>query len=128
MGVTVAYTGIPNTTIAARFDRTGWSSMRDLGTAQMSVFDATDVGIGLEVVGPRIAGAPSYARLGLRDRGLPFGINGDKVGERSISGGVAIPVARGRGQFDLSLQRASRSAAGAKEKALLLSIGLGIRP
>ena len=128
VGVTFAYTGIPNTTIAARFDRTGWSSMRDLGTAQMSVFDATDVGIGLEVVGPRIAGAPSYARLGLRDRGLPFGVNGEKVGERSISGGVAIPVARGRGQFDISLQRASRSAAGAKEKALFLSVGLGIRP
>ena len=128
VGVTFAYTGIPNTTIAARFDRTGWSSMRDLGTAQMSVFDATDVGIGLEVVGPRIAGAPSYARLGLRDRGLPFGVNGEKVGERSISGGVAIPVARGRGQIDISLQRASRAAAGAKEKALFLSVGLGIRP
>ena len=128
LGVTFAYTGIPNTTIAARFDRTGWSAMRDLGTARMSVFDANDIGIGLEVMGPRIAGAPSYARLGLRDRGLPFGVNGEKVGERSFSGGIAIPVARGRGQFDISLQRSSRSAAGAKEKALFLSIGLGIRP
>ena len=128
IGLTVAFTGIPNTTIAARVEHTGWSSMRDLGTANMSVFDATDMGLGLEVVGPRIGGAPSYARLGVRDRGLPFGVNGQQVGERSFSGGIAIPVARGRGQFDISLQRASRSAAGAKEKALFLSIGLGIRP
>ncbi len=128
IGLTLAYTGIPNTTIAARVERTGWSSMRELGTANMSVFDATDMGLGLEVVGPRMGGAPSYARLGLRDRGLPFGVNGQRVGERSFSGGIAIPVARGRGQFDISLARASRSAAGAKEKALFLSIGLGIRP
>lgn len=127
-GVTFAYTGIPNTTVAARFDRTSWSSMRDLGTPQMSVFDATDIGLGLEVVGPRIGGAPSFARFGVRDRGLPFGVNGEQVGERSLSGGIAIPVARGRGQFDISVQRATRTAAGANEKALVLSIGLGIRP
>lgn len=127
-GVTVAYTGIPNTTLAGRIERTGWSSMRDLGTAQMSVFDATDLGLGVEVVGPRIAGTPSYARFGLRDRGLPFGVNGERVGERSFSGGIAIPVARGRGQFDISLQRATRTAAGATEKSLFVSVGLGIRP
>ena len=127
-GMTVSYTGIPNTTLAGRIERTGWSSMRALGTAQMSVFDATDFGLGVEVVGPRIAGAPSYARLGVRDRGLPFGANGERVGERSFSGGIAIPVARGRGQFDISLQRATRTAAGANEKSLFLSVGLGIRP
>ncbi len=127
-GVSFAYTGIPNTTIAARFDHTAWSSMQSLGTANMTVFDANDVGLGLEVVGPRIGGSPSYARIGLRDRGLPFGANGEKVGERSFSGGIAIPVARGRGQIDLSLARATRSAGGAEEKALVFSIGLGIRP
>ncbi len=127
-GMSVAYTGIPNTTLAGRFDRTGWSSMQELGTAQMSVFDASDFGFGVEVVGPRIAGVPSYARLGLRDRGLPFGVNGEKVGERSFNGGIAIPVARGRGQLDLSIQRSTRTAAGANEKSLVVSIGLGIRP
>ncbi len=128
LGLSAAWTGIPNTTIAARFERTKWSSMDALGSATMTAFDASDVGLGVEVAGPRIAGAPSYARLGLRSRGLPFGANGDQVSERSLSGGLSVPMARGRGQIDLALQRASRSAAGASEKAWLVSIGLGIRP
>ena len=40
----------------------------------------------------------------------------------------AMPVARGRGVIDLSLQRATRSAAGANERAWSLGIGLGIKP
>lgn len=128
MGLTVAWTGIPNTTVAARFERTQWSDMRSLGGPQMTAFDADDIGAGVEVVGPRIAGAPSYARLGLRSRTLPFGVNGDRVAERALSGGLSVPLARGRSQIDLALQRATRSAAGADEKAWFVSIGLGIRP
>lgn len=128
VGMSVAWTGIPNTTLAARFERTAWSNMDDLGSSLMTTFDANDLGLGVEVVGPRIAGAPSYARLGFRARTLPFGANGDQVSERSLSGGLSIPMARGRGQVDLALQRASRAAAGASEKAWLVSIGLGIRP
>mgnify|MGYP001764997881 CR=1 FL=1 len=127
-GLTLAYTGIPNTTISGRFDHTAWSKMDALGGPQMSTFDANEIGLGLEVLGPRIGGAPSLARIGVRDRTLPFGVNGDKVSERGFSGGVGIPVARGRGQIDLSIQRATRSAGGASEKAWNLSIGLGIRP
>lgn len=127
-GITLAYTGIPNTTISGRFDHTAWSKMDALGGPQMATFDANDIGLGLEVLGPRIGGAPSMARLGVRDRTLPFGLNGEKVSESGFSGGVGIPVARGRGQIDLTLQRATRSAGGASEKAWNLSIGLGIRP
>lgn len=128
VGLSVVYTGIPNTSFAARFDRVGWSAMRDLGSAQMRAFDANDLGLGVEVVGPRVAGTPTFARLGLRSRGLPFGANGDQVTEKAISGGVGIPLARGRGIIDVSLQRASRSATGADERAWSLSIGLGIKP
>jgi len=128
MGLSIAYTGIPNTTLAARYEHTSWSEMKGLGTAQMSVFDANDLGLGMEVVGPKVAGAPSFARLGVRSRTLPFGANGDQVSERAVSGGIAIPFARGRAQADLTLQRATRSGAGASEKAWFLSIGLGIRP
>lgn len=128
MGLTVAWTGIPNTTLAARFERTNWSDMQSLGGPQMSTFDANDLGLGVEVVGPRVAGAPSYTRFGFRSRTLPFGVNGDQVSERSVSGGVSVPFARGRAQVDLALQRATRAAAGADEKAWFVSIGLGIRP
>ena len=127
-GVTLAWTAIPNTTFAARFDHVAWSAMDGLGTAQLDTYDANDLGLGVEVVGPRIGGAPSFARLGLRSRTLPFGVAGDKVAERSFSGGIGIPLARGRGSVDLTLQRAARSVGGADEKSWFVSLGLGIRP
>lgn len=127
-GVTLAWTAIPNTTFAARFDHVAWSAMDGLGTAELDTYDANDLGLGVEVVGPRIGGAPSFARLGLRSRTLPFGVNGDKVAERAFSGGIGIPLARGRAQVDLSLQRAARSAAGVDEKSWFVSLGFGIRP
>ncbi|MCL4212866.1 MAG: hypothetical protein KJZ74_03020 [Gemmatimonadales bacterium] len=128
IGVTAAWFGIPNTTIAARVERTEWTALDGLSTAATTLFDATELGLGVDVVGPRIGQAFSTARIGFRDRTLPYGVNGEQVSERSLSGGVAIPLARGRGNIDLALQRATRKAAGATEKAWFLSIGLGIRP
>ncbi len=127
-GLSVSYTGIPNTSLGVRFEHVGWSAMRGLGTANMSTFDTDEFGAGVEVVGPRMAGAPSMARLGLRSRTLPFGAAGDQVKESAVSGGVSLPLARGRGQIDLTLQRAARRGAGASERAWFVSLGFGIRP
>ena len=127
-GVTAAYFGIPNTTLAARVQHTKWTALRDLATTQTSVFDAMDIGLGVDVLGPRIGSSVTIARLGFRDRTLPYGVAGNQVSERSITGGFGIPLANGRGQIDLSAQRAMRKAGGASERAWLISIGLGIRP
>lgn len=127
-GLGVTFFGIPNTTLSARVERTSWTDMRALGTSAISVFDATEVGLGLDVSGPRLGGVASTVRFGVRDRGLPFGLNGEQVSERSLSGGLALPVARGRGQIDLSLQRALRKAGGVTERGWIVGIGLGIRP
>jgi hypothetical protein len=70
----------------------------------------------------------SMLRLGYRGRTLPFGVDGDRVSERAFTGGVGIPLSRGRSQFDATVQRAARSAGGASEKAWVISFGLGIRP
>jgi hypothetical protein len=128
MGVGVSWIGIPNTTLSVRFDRTRWTQMAALGSTQMSTFDATDLGAGLEVVGPRIAGGSTALRIGIRDRGLPFGVDGTAVGERTTSGGLSVPLGRSRGQIDLGLQRATRTSSVATEQAWLLSLGFGIRP
>ena len=127
-GVGMSYLGIPNTVIAARIDRTTWSDLAPLGTPATSTFDATEFALGAESVGPRINGVFSTLRLGYRDRTLPFGLDGDRVSERAVTGGVGIPLSRGRSQFDLTAQRATRSGGGASEKAWILSLGLGIRP
>lgn len=128
MGIGASWIGIPNTTLSVRFDKTRWTRMAALGSTRMSTFDATDIGAGLEVVGPRIAGGATALRVGIRDRGLPFGIDGEAVGERTTSGGLSIPLGRSRGQIDLGLQRATRTSSVATEKAWLLSLGFGIRP
>lgn len=127
-GMGVAWIGIPNTTLSARIDRIRWRQLAALGTTQMSTFDATDLGAGLEVIGPRIAGAASTLRGGYRVRGLPFGVGSEAVDERSMTGGMSVPLGRSRGQVDLGVQRISREAAGAVERAWLLSLGFGIRP
>jgi hypothetical protein len=128
LGVGVSYLGIPNTVIAARIDRTWWSDLDPLGTAATTTFDATEFALGAESVGPRINGVFSTLRLGYRNRTLPFGLDGDRVSERAFTGGVGVPLSRGRTQVDLTAQRAARSGGGASEKAWILSLGLGIRP
>ena len=128
MGVGASWIGIPNTTLSARVDKTRWTRMAALGSTRMSTFDAIDIGAGLEVVGPRIAGGATALRVGIRDRGLPFGVDGKAVGERTTSGGLSVPLGRSRGQIDLGLQRATRTSSVATEKAWLLSLGFGIRP
>jgi hypothetical protein len=127
-GVGVSWFGIPNTTLSARYERTLWSDMDELGTAQLTTFDATEVGLGLDVLGPRIGGAASTVRIGVRDRGLPFGWNGLQVNERAYTGGVSIPVSRGRAALDLTLQRALRTAGAVEERSWFIGVGLGIRP
>lgn len=128
MGVTVQWDGIPGTTLSARFNRTRWTDLNGLGSAGVIAFDADEKALGADFLGPRLAGLPTAVRLGVRDRTLPFAAAGEQVRERALSGGLAIPLARGRAQLDLSVQRAARSAAGIDEKSWFLGVGLGIRP
>lgn len=127
-GLGVTYVGIPNTTLSLRGERTTWTDMRGLGTSEVSYFDATDIGLGVDVGGPIILGSATTVRLGFRDRGLPFGLRGEQVSERSISTGLALPLSQGRAQIDFGLQRAVRKATSMTETAWALSVGLGIRP
>lgn len=127
-GLGVSWLAAPGAWLTGRVEQVRWSDMRDLGTASLVVFDATELGLGVEVLGPRIAGVNSVVRAGLRDRTLPFAVNGNAVDERAYSLGIGIPVARGRSQVDLSVQRAARSTAGASERSWFVSLGFGIRP
>ncbi len=128
IGIGASYVGIPNTALSARIERVRWTQMDALGTAAMSTFDATEIGAGLEVAGPKVAGIASLVRLGVRDRTLPFGVGTAIVDERAVTGGFGIPVSRGRGQVELAVQRAARRTDGATEQAWLVSLGFGIRP
>jgi hypothetical protein len=127
-GVGVNWLAIPGAAFSARIDRTLWTDMEGLGTDAVSIFDATEIAIGTDVLGPKIAGTNSLVRAGLRDRTLPFGLNGNKIRERALTFGVGLPVGRSRGQIDIAAQRAMRTGAGIEERGWFVSIGLGIRP
>jgi hypothetical protein len=128
IGVGVSWLAFPGASFNARMDRTAWTDMDDLGTSDVVTFDATEIGLGVDLLGPFISGVNSVVRLGARDRTLPFAANGDQVTERAISAGLGVPVARGRAQLDLALERAARRGAGATESGWFISVGIGIRP
>jgi hypothetical protein len=107
-----------------------WSNMNGLAQSSIKAVNAWDYGVGGEIRIAGIGGADVPLRIGLRQRTLPFQVDSQTVTENSFSAGVGIPVARGRGRFDLGLIHAKRSApdVDAKESAWTFSIGILVRP
>jgi hypothetical protein len=129
ISVSLAYDGIPGTVLSTRFNKENWSSMRDLGTAGLSVFDATEYAAGLETPGPKFNSIPVAVRLGFRARELPFGIGALQVRETQINGGLGIPLSQGRVALDVSIAHAIRSAnVGLSETGWIFSLGVAIKP
>jgi hypothetical protein len=117
--------------LIASLDRTQWSALRGLGTNRLVVRDAIDRAFGAEFDGPRLRGRAVQFRSGYRQRDLPFGITGSSsiVRERALSGGVGLPLAGEFGDFDLSVQRATRRGDGlGTERAWGVHIGFTLRP
>lgn len=127
-GLGVSWLAVPGAWLSGRVEQVRWSDMQGLGSGALVVFDATELGLGVDVLGPRISGVNTVVRAGIRDRNLPFAVNGNQVDERAYSFGIGIPVARGRSQLDLAVQRAARTTAGASERSWFVSLGFGIRP
>ncbi|MEX2182250.1 MAG: hypothetical protein WD771_09430 [Gemmatimonadaceae bacterium] len=127
-GIGISWLALPGASLNARFDRTKWTEMDALGSADVVTFDADEIGLGVDVLGPAFGGVNSIVRLGAKSRTLPFGVNGDQVSELAFSTGLGVPVARGRAQLDFALERAGRRAAGGTERGWFISVGLGIRP
>lgn len=124
-----AYDGITGTILSARYGTEKWSAMRGLGSAGLSVFDATEFSAGVETGGPRISAIPIAVRLGYRARQLPFGVGAQQVRETEFTGGVGIPLSSGRAALDLSIAHALRSAnVGLSETGWIFSLGIAIKP
>ena len=126
LGVALKYNGLRGTTFAAGWEKVEWSSLKDLGSTSLDVRDTRRISFGLETAGPEFGNSPSFLRLGVFHRSLPFDALGNEAKETAFAfgGGVALPF----GNFDLALQRAIRSAGPAKERAWMVTIGLTISP
>jgi hypothetical protein len=104
--------------------------MAGLGSPEASPQDTWDMGLGVDVLGPRIFGADLTLRGGARRRTLPFLADSSDVHETAFSLGTGLPFARGRAQLDVFVERASRSAndIDAKEQAWTIGLGFTVRP
>ncbi|HZK78091.1 MAG TPA: hypothetical protein VFC35_04225, partial [Gemmatimonadaceae bacterium] len=130
----VSYEGIPGSSISAHVAHESWSKLNGLaGPLGSTAVDGWDSGLGLEAIGPRVADRQTILRLGARYRTLPFEAANSKVKELSFAAGVGAQFFRNRAAFDMTLQRAARSAdastlSGLSERSYILSFGLRVRP
>jgi hypothetical protein len=121
---------IGGSNIAARYDWEGWSAMKGLSGSSTTVFDTKEIGIGAEVPGPKIPGGQMLVRFGVRNRGLPYGVNGKQPKENIFGGGLGFPIGFGRAQLDLGVENASRKVPGIanlSERGLIFSFGFRLR-
>ena len=130
-GVSLAFTGIPGTVLAARAAHDGWSSMTPMLTRPGDrAHDSWDLGGGAEVIGPRVLGQTLLVRAGARTRTLPFEASAKAVTEKSLSFGSGVSFGNGRMSADGTVVRQWRDAGlpSVKERAWTLSFSLTARP
>lgn len=124
----IRYTGLTGAAIAVRAEWQRWSDVDPLGSATFDARDTWSYSLGADVEGPRVFGTPLALRVGVQRRDLPFAVLATQPTEQSVSGGLGVPLARGRVMFDLAVQRASREAGEARETGWTFGAGLTVRP
>jgi hypothetical protein len=123
------YSGWGDASIAVHAAHDSWSAMKPLASAAVTAYDAWDVGIGGEAVGPRFLSHPTLIRLGVQQRTLPFSTTGSSIKELSIGGGMGFELSPRLANLDIGLEHANRTgSAGISEHAYILSFGLRITP
>lgn len=140
-GLSVAYTGIRGAAFTAGANWEQWSKIQ-MGSSSVRGQDTRELGVGVEVEGPRVRSAIVALRAGFRSRGLPFGVTyegGDEgpftrfATEEAFSLGAGIPLATyggvSRAMLDVGVHRAWRSGPPRiSERSWTLSLGLAVRP
>jgi hypothetical protein len=126
----IAFSGIPGTTVAVRASHENWSKMNSLSYSGANAVDANDLSAGVESNGPRIGGGfPILLRVGARRRTLPFQTGTSSIQETSFGGGIGVPIAYDRVTFDIAALHTTRTGlAGVTERAYNLSFGLQVHP
>jgi hypothetical protein len=128
VGASLGYDGIAGSMFTVHWSRERFGDLKGLGTAGLNIQDATEVGVGAEVSGPKVGNSEVAFRVGARQRDLPFDLGTSPVKELSYTGGLGIPVAAGKGMLDIGIAHAHRTTVGATETGWVVSVGLSIRP
>ena len=129
IGFAAKLDAIPGVSLIASADRTSWSSLNGLGSTLANAQDGWEYSVGADLSGQRTRTTPWVYSVGYRTRDLPFAAAGSLVTEKSITGGVSVPIAGPRASVDVAVQRALRDAKlNVTERAWLLSVGFTVRP
>jgi hypothetical protein len=91
-------------------------------------FNTWELGSGFELGGPESGASRVPLRLGVRYATLPFSPDDDQAHEFDLALGTGFSFAESRGVIDVTMERAFRSGAGARERAWQLSLALTVRP
>jgi hypothetical protein len=125
----IAFSGIPGTTVAVRAQHERWSQLNSLSTIGTAAVDANDISAGVESNGPSLGGFPLLLRIGARQRTLPFELGTSSIKETSFGAGIGVPIAYDRVTLDIAALHTNRTgAAGVTEHAYNLSFGLQVHP
>lgn len=134
MGISAQYR-IAGAAFSARAGWTQWTDLADLSErdgpspSTLEPNDTFEYAFGVDLEGPTLFRQSVVLRTGIARRDLPFGVGGNVIAETQVSGGIGIPLARGRALLDLAVVRASRSGvSGASERGWITSLGLLVRP
>ena len=132
-GASVAYTGLEGTVLSFRVAQDQWSKMTPMlvnAPAGEEAHDSFEVGVGVELTGPRLWGQTLMLRGGGRSRTLPFEAAGETVTERVASFGTGANFGGGRISTDLAILRQWRSAdlPSITERAWTMSLSITARP
>ena len=122
------YSGITGAVLGVRAVWEGWSALDEIGGPDLTASDGMEVGIGADVVGPRMFGSALALRAGARWRDLPFSALGEQPQEVAFSGGLGLGLGRNRVIVDVAVERARRSAGTARETAWVFGAGITVRP
>jgi hypothetical protein len=130
-GLSAAFIGLRNTTVAVRAGHDKWSSMTGLFEKPgQTVHDSWDIGGGVEAPGPHVFGQTLLLRGGYRDRTLPFEAESKMVTERTGSFGTGIALSGGRVLLDVAALHQWRTSdvPSITERAWTLSFSITARP
>jgi hypothetical protein len=129
-GAGLKYDFRPGSSIGLRASHEGWSSLRSLGSSQMTAFDSWDVSAGTDIAGIGFLPNTVVFRAGTQYRTLPFGYLGQEVKELAFSSGLGFALSKGTAVLDVGGQYANRTPGSGplKERAFTFSFGLRIRP
>ena len=127
IGLSAVYTGVRGAAFAFRAAKDEWSSLSGM-RSDLNIHEGWDMGVGADVVGPRLGASSLALRVGGRWRTLPFSVDDNPVKESTFSAGFALPLARNRVELSMAGLRAARTGTGANETAWTLSTGFSVRP